>query len=236
MAEIAALKKEAARLKAERDILKKRPPSSRAKRHDVRLRFTKHHRIWPVSWLCEVLGVSRSGFHAWLNRPTSARAIHDAKLVTAIGTSFKASDRTYGARRVWRDVLEEGLSCGLHRIERLMRGMPCGRGQTPWEAEGRRANGRSLPTTSSTATSRRAAEPEVDRRLHLHLDRRGLALRCRRHRPVLAARGRLVDEGRRMTALVTDALVMAIWRRGKPDALLHHSDQAANTPASSSSG
>lgn len=29
-----------------------------------------------------------------------------------------------------------------------------------------------------------------------------------------------------MTAqLVTDALVMAIWRRGKPDALLHHSDQ-----------
>jgi len=23
--------------------------------------------------------------------------------------------------------------------------------------------------------------------------------------------------------LVTDALVMAIWRRGKPDALLHHS-------------
>ena len=29
-----------------------------------------------------------------------------------------------------------------------------------------------------------------------------------------------------MTAqLVTDALIMAIWRRGKPDALLHHSDQ-----------
>ena len=29
-----------------------------------------------------------------------------------------------------------------------------------------------------------------------------------------------------MTAqFVTDALVMAIWRRGKPDALLHHSDR-----------
>jgi transposase InsO family protein len=28
-------------------------------------------------------------------------------------------------------------------------------------------------------------------------------------------------------ALVTDALVMAIWRRGKPDALLHHSDQGS---------
>jgi putative transposase len=31
-----------------------------------------------------------------------------------------------------------------------------------------------------------------------------------------------------MTAqLVTDALVMAIWRRGKPDALLRHSDRAS---------
>ena len=29
------------------------------------------------------------------------------------------------------------------------------------------------------------------------------------------------------TALVTDALVMAIWRRGKPDALLHPSDRGS---------
>ena len=83
--------------------------------------IAKHRHIWPASWLCDVLDVSRSGFHAWLNRPTSSHDIHDAKLVTAIETSFKASDRTYGARRVWRDVLEEGLACGLHRIERLMR-------------------------------------------------------------------------------------------------------------------
>ena len=31
-----------------------------------------------------------------------------------------------------------------------------------------------------------------------------------------------------MTAqLVTDALMMAIWRRGRPDAVLHHSDQGS---------
>lgn len=83
--------------------------------------IARHRHIWPVNWLCKVLEVSRSGFHAWLNRPTSAREIHDAQLVTAIDKSFKASDRTYGARRVWRDVLEDGLACGLHRIERLMR-------------------------------------------------------------------------------------------------------------------
>jgi len=38
--------------------------------------------------------------------PVSAQAIHDAKLVAAIGESLKASDRTYSARRIWRDVLE----------------------------------------------------------------------------------------------------------------------------------
>jgi putative transposase len=38
-----------------------------------------------------------------------------------VRASFLASDRTYGARRVWRDLLTEGMSCGLHRIERLMR-------------------------------------------------------------------------------------------------------------------
>ncbi|RMX06840.1 transposase [Corticibacter populi] len=30
-------------------------------------------------------------------------------------------DRASGACRVWHDVLEQGQTCGLHRIERLMR-------------------------------------------------------------------------------------------------------------------
>jgi len=36
--------------------------------------------------------------------------MHDAQLVMAIETRFRASDQTYGARRVWRYVLEEGSS------------------------------------------------------------------------------------------------------------------------------
>jgi putative transposase len=38
-----------------------------------------------------------------------------------VRASFLGSDRIYGARRVWHDVLAEGVRCGLHRIERLMR-------------------------------------------------------------------------------------------------------------------
>ncbi|OYW27058.1 MAG: hypothetical protein B7Z44_13620, partial [Caulobacter sp. 12-67-6] len=60
------------------------------------------------------------GFFAWLVRSPSARAKSDETLGAVVRRSFLMSDRTYGARRVWRDVLEAGFSCGLHRVERLM--------------------------------------------------------------------------------------------------------------------
>ena len=81
----------------------------------------KHRLIWQEAWLCKALDVSRSGFHAWLNRGPSKRSRYDEELTVKLRASFLGSDRTYGARRVWHDVLAEGLSCGLHRIERLMR-------------------------------------------------------------------------------------------------------------------
>jgi putative transposase len=67
------------------------------------------------------LGVSRSGFHAWLNRSPSARSRSDEATGERIRASFISSDRTYGARRIWRDLLAAGIDCGLHRVERLMR-------------------------------------------------------------------------------------------------------------------
>ena len=82
--------------------------------------IVKHRGLWPTAWLCEALGVSRGGFYAWLTRPRSSRARHDEVLEAKIRASFVQSDRTYGARRVWHDLLAEGEVCGLHRIERLM--------------------------------------------------------------------------------------------------------------------
>jgi putative transposase len=81
----------------------------------------KRRNVWPTACLWEALGVSRSGFHAWLGRGPSERAKTDEALIPLIRSSFSTSSRTYGARRVWRDVLETGPSCGLHGIERLMR-------------------------------------------------------------------------------------------------------------------
>ena len=83
--------------------------------------IVKYRGIWPTAWLCEALGVSRGGFYAWLTRPPSQHAGRDEALGAKIRTSFLQSDRTYGARRVWHDLLAEGEACGLHRIARLQR-------------------------------------------------------------------------------------------------------------------
>jgi putative transposase len=66
--------------------------------------IAKHRTIWPVAWLCDALGVSRSGFHAWLNRSPSARSRSDEELGGKVKASFAASDRPY-SRRGCRDPL-----------------------------------------------------------------------------------------------------------------------------------
>lgn len=65
-------------------------------------------------------GASRSGFHAWLTRAPSKRARDDKEIGAKVKASHVASYRTYGARRVRHDMLAEGISCGLYRVERLM--------------------------------------------------------------------------------------------------------------------
>jgi putative transposase len=75
---------------------------------------------YPVSLLCRMLGVSRSGFHAWQGRPLSERAVADARLSVRIGEIHKRSRESYGARRVHLD-LREGIRVGRKRVERLMR-------------------------------------------------------------------------------------------------------------------
>ena len=47
--------------------------------------IAKHRTVWPVAWLCEALGVSRSGFHAWLKRAPNARSRMDEALWTCNG-------------------------------------------------------------------------------------------------------------------------------------------------------
>jgi putative transposase len=179
--------------------------------------IAKHRGIWPADWLCEALGVSRGGFYAWLTRPRSQRSRSDEELSAKVRASFLASDRTYGARRVWHDMLAEGITCGLHRIERLMR-------RQALKARPRR---RRLPPDLGERQVAAVAPNVLDRTFEAPApNRKWIA----DFTYVWTAEGWLyvaavVDLFSRrvvgwsmsaaMTAqLVTDALVMAIWRRG----------------------
>lgn len=192
--------------------------------------IAKHRAIWPIKWLCEALGVSRSGFHAWLTRSPSRRAREDEVLSAKVRASFLDSDRTYGARRVWHDLLADGTSCGLHRVERLMRA----------QALRARPRRRGLPADTGERRVGAIAPNLLDRQFEAEGPNRKWVADFTY---IWTAEGWLyvaavIDLFSRrvvgwsmkaeMTAqLVTDALVMAIWRRGKPDALLHHSDRGS---------
>jgi putative transposase len=76
----------------------------------------------PVALLCEVLGVSRSGFHAWERRAPSDRALADAWLTERIKEIHETNRRVYGAPRVHAELrLAHGVRVGRKRVERLMR-------------------------------------------------------------------------------------------------------------------
>jgi putative transposase len=192
--------------------------------------IAKHRGIWAVDWICGALGVSRGGFYAWLKRPRSRRSRSNEELGAKVRASFLASDRTYGARRVWKDLLAGGAWCGLHRIERLMR----------LQALKARPRRRRLPPDLGERQVAAVAANVLDRSFEASApNRKWIA----DFTYVWTAEGWLyvavvIDLFSRrvvgwsmsaeMTAqLVTDALVMAIWRRGKPDALLHHSDRGS---------
>lgn len=193
-----------------------------------------HRGTWPVRWLCEALGVSRSGFHGWLTRRRSARALADDELTPKVRASFVASSRTYGARRVWHDVLADGSICGLHRIERLMRA----------QALRARPRRRGLPADTGKRVPGSVATNLLDRQFTAHAPNQKwvadftyiwTAEGWLYVAAVLDLFSRRVvgwSMSATMTAqLVTDALAMAIWRRGKPDALLHHSDRGSQYTA-----
>ena len=75
----------------------------------------------PVSLLCDVLGVSRSGFHAWLRRTPSKRWLSDVRLLELIHQVHRESDGTYGSPRIHAELRHRGVRVSRKRVERLMR-------------------------------------------------------------------------------------------------------------------
>lgn len=76
---------------------------------------------FPVSTMCRVLGVTKSGYYAWLKRPKPERAKRDAQLAVHVAAAHHRSRQTYGSPRVHRELKARGIHVGRKRVERLMR-------------------------------------------------------------------------------------------------------------------
>jgi putative transposase len=192
--------------------------------------MARHARIWPLAWQCAALSVSRSGYYEWRTRDESPRAKHTREIVAAIRASFTLSDRTYGSPRIWRELRAQGLEVGRHRVERLMQ-------QNKLVARARRrrwpkdAGHRPTHALAPNVLDRQFEVPGPNQRwtadfTYLWTDEGWLYVAV-----VLDMYSRYVVgwsmQASMTSRLVSDALIMALWRRGKPQGVLHHSDQGS---------
>ncbi len=82
----------------------------------MKFAFIRDHRgEFPVGALCRVLGVSRAGFYAWIDRPPSPTAVRRAGLVEQVREAHRDSRSTYGSPRVHRELAREALLLREHR-------------------------------------------------------------------------------------------------------------------------
>ncbi len=181
---------------------------------------------FPVQFMCRMLGVSRSGYYGWRDKPPSARSLQDAALTEKIREIHERSRQTYGSPRVHAELKALGTRCSRKRVERLMREAGvwgCMRGRR----RGTTRRGKRAPVED--LVKRNFAATEADRvwvaDITYVATREGFLYLAF----ILDVHSRRIVgwamENHLRTELVVDALQMAVWRRKPAPGLVHHSDQ-----------
>jgi putative transposase len=199
-----------------------------------RFRFVDAEKArFPISLLCRTVGVSKSGYYAWRDRPPSKRTREDATLTERIVEVHKRSRQTYGYPRVHAELRALGVRCGRRRVARLMRKAGirgCMRGK---KRRTTRRDPRATPAPDLVRRDFRATAPD---RLwtaditYVKTDEGFLHLAF-----VLDVYSRRIVgwsmASHLRTELVVDALEMAVWRRKPAAGLVHHSDRGTQYTA-----
>ena len=181
-----------------------------------------------IQIMCRVLGVSRSGFHAWARREPSARALADRALTGRIAEIHVGSLKTYGAPRVHAELrLADGVRVGRKRVERLMRDaglsgqVKLRRGRTTIRVPGVRTAPDLVQRDFNPAEPNRLWAADIT---YIRTWEGWLYLASVMDCYSRAIVGWAIADHLR-AKLVVDALEMAVARR-RPDAgLVHHSDR-----------
>lgn len=190
--------------------------------------MTANQAVYSIQLMARTLGVSRSGYYAHVGREPCARDLQDAELMKRIEAIHRASRQTYGAPRIHAELVDEGISVGRKRVERLMR------------SHGLRGVSRRRFITTTVRDKRvRPANDLVDRNFYADGPNM-LWVADITYVPtwagflylavVLDAFSRKIigwAMGHDLKAqLVIDAMNMAIIQR-RPDNVIHHSDQGS---------
>jgi transposase InsO family protein len=196
----------------------------------VTFRFI-HERLsgrFPVEACCDVLGVSRSGYYAWRDRPRGARAKRRRELAAKAKAVHEANRGVYGSPRVCAALRASGEAVCENTVAKVMK------------EHGIRAKSKRkfVPRTTDSSHGRPVAENRLGRQFDAPLPDRKWAADTTY---VPTAEGWLYVAavldlcsrkvvgwsmaGHMRTGLVADALKMAIARRAPGAGLLHHSDR-----------
>lgn len=184
----------------------------------------------PVSVACELLGVSRSGYHAWATRAPSDRELSDVWLLERIKQIHVDNRQVYGSRRIQAELrLGQGIEVSRKRVQRLMRQAGISglvarkRGRTTIRVPGVRV------ADDLVERAFRPAAPNVlwvADITYLRTWEGWLYLAAVQD----AYSRRIVGwsmAGHMRAELVVDALQMALQRRRPGPGLVHHSDQGS---------
>ena len=176
-----------------------------------------------------MLEVSSSGYYDWVDRPESARSQENRRLTGKIIDFHQRSGGIYGSPKIHADLVADGEHCGVNRVARLMQAA---------EIQSKLARKFVITTDSKNTLS---PAPDLLKR-DFTVNRRDKAwvsdttfIPTREGWLYLAVVLDLFSRQvigwamntRNNTALVQDALTMAIWRRGNVKDVIVHSDQGS---------
>ena len=197
---------------------------------EVKYAFIVENRdIFSVTLMCEVLDISKSGFHSWSKRDHETKAKKRLELVNQITEIHQISRRNYGSPRILQELKALDIPCGKGKLERLMK------------AEGISAKTKKkFKITTDSKHGLPVAKNLLDRNFEAGKPNSvWLAdityIWTREGWMYLAA---VLDLGTRKIVgwsmkermkedLVLDALDMAFKRQKPPRGLMHHSDQGS---------
>jgi len=182
---------------------------------------------FPVRMMCRCLRVSAGGYYACRERPQSALAKDNERLLERIEQLHVASDGVKGSPRIWEDLRYEGESCSKNRVARIMR--EAGLQGIPQRRKWRKKDSGTRPSD-----------------IHNHLDRQFVAdrpnakwvtdityIRTAEHWLYLCVvidlhSGLVVGwsmSRRQDRQLVVQAVLMALWQRQDRKPVILHSDR-----------